>query len=468
MNDQVKNNTEIKERPGWGERISYGAGGVGIRLVVVAISSYLLVYYTNVAMLDIAAVSLILAVSKFIDGVSDVVIGHVVDNTQSKLGKARTWLLRMCLPFAVSAVLLFWVPAQWPLAVKYIYVFLMYNLVNSVFFTFMQISHLSLISLMSDDSREHGLLGNIHALSRNLGILIGGSLFVKLLNVFTDQPGNQNTQRGYTGALLVVCAVMVILTLLMVLFTRERSASGMSKADKSEGSSPKMLEALAILLKNKSWRVILICELLILIGIQTTMAGVAYFAMYVLHDMSAMSWLMATVMAPGVVIQLITPLLIPKLGKNKIFIAGLIISAAGLLGLGLAVPDKSLMIPANTIVGIGRGLFTGMLYGIVADIISNTREKTGKMMVGLGNAGLSAVDKIGMGLGGVLLGFALSVAGFDAALDAQGIAQPAAVPATASFMYIWFPMILYVVTLVIYVLFFDMYKKKAQEQGQRD
>ena len=163
MDNEIRNNAEIYERPGWGERISYGMGNLGLRLITAVMSSFLLVYYTNVAMLDIAVISAIIAVAKFFDGVSDMLVGHVVDNTHSKLGKARIWLLRMCLPFALSTVLLFWVPSYWPDGVKYIYVFLMYNLL-AVFFTFMQISQLSLISLISGDEEEHGLLGSIHAL----------------------------------------------------------------------------------------------------------------------------------------------------------------------------------------------------------------------------------------------------------------------------------------------------------------
>lgn len=102
--------TAKTERPGWAERICYAAGGLGIRLGFGAITGYFLIYLTNVALLDIAVCSAIIAVSKVFDGISDIVIGNIIDNTVSSLGKARIWLLRMCLPFAVTLMLLFWVP----------------------------------------------------------------------------------------------------------------------------------------------------------------------------------------------------------------------------------------------------------------------------------------------------------------------------------------------------------------------
>lgn len=463
MDNETRNNTEIYERPGWGERISYGMGGIGTRLISVAIGSYMLVYYTNVAMLDIAAVSTIIAVSKFFDGVSDMIIGHVIDNTRSKLGKARTWLLRMCLPFALSTVLLFWVPSHWPAVVKYIYVFLMYNLVNTVCFTFMQTAHMSLISLMSDDEEEHGLLGTILSLSRNIGVVLNGIIFVRLLGVFTSEPGNQNTQRAYTGALIVAGILMVLLTLVTVFFTRERASGGRSVSDGSKAEKPKMLEVFAILLKGKYWRVILLCELLVLTAVQMTISGGAYFAMYVLNDMSAMSWLISATSAPAIPVLLLAPLLIRRFGKHRLCIAGLVASTIGLIVFALATPDKSLMLAGLIIHGAGRGIYLGMAFGIVADIISLTKYNTGQFIAGVGNAGFTAVDKIGMGLGGVFYGFVLSAAGFNAALDAQGIAQPASVISATKFMYLWVPVILYTVALVIYVLFFDMYKKKDEQ-----
>ena len=453
MEKYINNN-----RPGWLERISYGLGGVGLRLTVSVTGSFLLMYYTNVAFLDIAAVSVIMAVSRFFDGVSDLVIGRTIDNTKSKIGKARAWLLRMCLPLALSMLLMFWVPENFPAMVKYIYVFLTYNLVNSVCFTFMQISHLSLISFMSDDSKEHALLGDIQGLARNIGILIGSSFFVKLLNLFTNEPGNQNTQRAYTLAVTALCIVMIILTLITVVFTRERVCDGELKKENKEGGFRKTIEVFLILLKDRRWIVIIICELLTLLAIQSMMSGVAYFSMYVLGDMDSVAWLMAGLTVPGIVIQLITPLLLPRFGKNRLYVAGLILSVAGLLCFGLSMPNVALMKPGMFVFGAGRGLTLGMMFGLIADIVTSTRDETGHFIAGIGNAGIAAVDKIGIGLGSALFGIILAAAGFDAALDAQGIAQAASVVSATSFMFVWFPMVLHAAALIIFVLFFDMHK----------
>ncbi|MBR0380678.1 MAG: MFS transporter, partial [Mogibacterium sp.] len=69
------------DRPGWGERICFGAAGIGVRLVPSVITGFMLIYLTNVAFLDVAACSAIIGVSKVFDGISDIVIGNIIDNT---------------------------------------------------------------------------------------------------------------------------------------------------------------------------------------------------------------------------------------------------------------------------------------------------------------------------------------------------------------------------------------------------
>ena len=92
---------------GWGERIGYGVGATGWNMINGIIGSFLTVYFTNVALLDAGIIATLIAVSKVFDGISDLIVGNIVDRTNSKLGKARTWLLRMVIPFAISTLLLF-------------------------------------------------------------------------------------------------------------------------------------------------------------------------------------------------------------------------------------------------------------------------------------------------------------------------------------------------------------------------
>ena len=452
------NITEYNEspdmRPGWGERLGYVSGGVGIRLITAAFGTYLMIYLTNTALLDVAVISFIIAISKVFDGISDLIIGNVIDHTESKTGKARVWLMRMCIPFAASFMLLFWVPPHFPAVLKYVYLFLMYNIVNTVFFTFLQISHFSLISLMTPDKEEHGLLGVMASLAKSIGGLLGSVYFVKLLTAFSGGTPNQYTQKGFTMACLVLCIFSVCTILVTAFTTKERVKDGpVAKAGKRL-TVKEMLPSFKIILSDRCWLTMVITQILAYIGVTLIGAGATYYSMYVLHDMGNMSWLAATALAPSVVIQFIAPWLIGKTTKKRIFVGGTLLYCAGCLGFALVSPLKAGMIAFNLVKSIGMGLFNSVVMGIVADMVSRTKKNTGHFIPGAGFAGLSAADKLGQGLGNVSLGLILASAGLSKSLDPSA-ASPSVVTA-ANWIFLWLPMICGLITAVLFQLFFDL------------
>lgn len=109
---------------GWNDRVGYGMGNFGMAWVNGMMSAFLMKYLTDVSLVDAGVVSAIIAISKLLDGVSDLIMGRIVDRTHSKMGKARVWLVRMCLPMALSTILLFSIPSAMAGTLKYVYVFI--------------------------------------------------------------------------------------------------------------------------------------------------------------------------------------------------------------------------------------------------------------------------------------------------------------------------------------------------------
>ena len=71
------------------ERFSYGCGDFGCNIIYTAMSAFLLFYYTDYAGVSAAAVGTIMLISRIFDGVSDILMGYIVDHTKSRFGKAR-------------------------------------------------------------------------------------------------------------------------------------------------------------------------------------------------------------------------------------------------------------------------------------------------------------------------------------------------------------------------------------------
>lgn len=80
------------------ERLAYGLGDYAGNLVYSSISAFLLVYYISILGVNATSAASIMAISKIFDGISDLIMGRIVDNTKSKWGKARPWIIRMSIP----------------------------------------------------------------------------------------------------------------------------------------------------------------------------------------------------------------------------------------------------------------------------------------------------------------------------------------------------------------------------------
>ena len=455
---------------GWGERLAYGSGGFAFNMINGIIGSFLTIYFTSAAGLNAGIIATILAVSKVFDGISDLIMGRIVDNTNTKMGKARVWLFRMCIPFAVSTMLLFFVPQGFPDMVKYVYVFLIYNICNAVCLTGMLVPFYSMVGLVTADSYERGLLGNIQQIFQTLGNVFVNSTFVILLTKFSENPNTIYTQRSFTLTLAVYCALMVVVSLLCIFNTKERVKLDAVSADADKAEEPKknenVMETVKALLANKYWLLLTLGNFVVFTIIIFYAMGTVFFSQYVLYDMSQYGMLANAISVAQFAIMFVTPILMTKISKEKIYTFGMLVMAIGFLGSAITTAP-ALLIGSNVLKGLGVGLSGGMALGMVADTVTYGKLKTGIDTVGMGNAGISAAQKIGLGLGQAIFGWVLAAAGLDAALDQLGQHQPQSVSTAITFLYGWVPAIMAAAMFVIFLLFYhcerDIKKLEAQQ-----
>ena len=455
---------------GWGERLAYGSGGFAFNMINGIIGSFLTIYFTSAAGLNAGIIATILAVSKIFDGISDLIMGRIVDNTNTKMGKARVWLFRMCIPFAVSTMLLFFVPQGFPDMVKYVYVFLIYNICNAVCLTGMLVPFYSMVGLVTADSYERGLLGNIQQIFQTLGNVFVNSTFVILLTKFSENPNTIYTQRSFTLTLAVYCALMVVVSLFCIFNTKERVKLDAVSADAAKAEEPKknenVMETVKALLANKYWLLLTLGNFVVFTIIIFYAMGTVFFSQYVLYDMSQYGMLANAISVAQFAIMFVTPILMTKISKEKIYTFGMLVMAIGFLGSAITTAP-ALLIGSNVLKGLGVGLSGGMALGMVADTVTYGKLKTGIDTVGMGNAGISAAQKIGLGLGQAIFGWVLAAAGLDAALDQLGQHQPQSVSTAITFLYGWVPAIMAAAMFVIFLLFYhcerDIKKLEAQQ-----
>lgn len=447
---------------GWGERIGYGTGQLGMNAINAVLGSFLTIYFTNAAFLDAGIIATIIAVSKVFDGFSDLIVGNMVDRTHSKHGKARVWLMRMCIPFAVTTVLLFFVPQNFPDVAKYVYVFIMYNLVNAVFYTAMLVPYYSMISLVTNNANERGMLGNIQQIFQTLANVIINSVFIVMLTAFTNSTETIYTQRAFTITMIIISTVMVLLSFICVFCTKERVTDDEMQDTQGKGhngAATNPVQAFKALITNRYWIMMFFAMFVIFFVIIMYSVGNVYYCQYIYQDMGRYPWMSNAISVAQFAIMFATPFFMSRFGKRNIYVAGLGILTAGFLGFGLFANSVPTIIFFNALKGLGLGMSGGMAMGMVADTITYSKLKSGIDPVGMGNAAISAAQKLGLGLGTAVLGWVMDGAGFDPALDLEGMAQPDTVLTAIQFLYNWVPVIMCGIVFVCLLFFYDIEKK---------
>ena len=167
-------NAHVSERVTVGERLAYGCGDFSSNIMYSAMAAFLMFYYTDYVGVSAAVVGTIMLVSRLFDGISDLVMGIIIDRTRSPFGKARVWILRLVIPYAIGTVLLFAVPNGWSETAKYIYIFFSYNLAFTVLFTGINLPYATLTALMTQDQYERSVLSIFRMI-----LATCGTLFIK-------------------------------------------------------------------------------------------------------------------------------------------------------------------------------------------------------------------------------------------------------------------------------------------------
>lgn len=408
--------------------------GAGTNIPGYILSAFLLIYYSNVMYLGLTRVSLILAVSKIFDGISDLLMGRVVDQTRSRFGKARPWYLRTILPMVICVLLLFRMPAGLSERAQGIYIFITYNLVSTVCITANAVAHSSMIGFMTLNTKSRGIVGVMSMIANTVFTVLVTNFFLKLCRFFGGT--DAYTQKGFTKAVLFYLSIYAVCSLLAFLLTRERvsnvpSSSGEEK--KADDDVPVKV-ALKSLFTNRYWILCIVMCLGFYFLFSYASSVTVYFAQYIMNDLNlqgTLSTMMYLFIILGIVAAL--PVMI-RVGKRPVMMIGFMISAFGWL-MPQILLKESFVTAASVVVGIGFGFIAAPAGSFLQDTLTYGTWKSGVSAIGMGNAVFSFVNKLSSALGISVLGIVLDHANFDASLTVQ----PESALTAIRFLYIWLP-----------------------------
>ena len=312
-----KNTNHIKIS--WGTRIAYGSGDVACNVVFGMVTTVLTLFYTDYAGVSVASVGLVMLISRLFDGVSDMIMGFIVEKTNSKWGKSRPWILWMSLPYAISAILLFTVPRTTEI-VQFLYMMVTYNFCTTVCYTAINLPYGSLSTMMTRSSQERDMLSIVRMGMSPMGKILAVSLTMPLVKVFGDD------QMAWVKT-MSIWAAMAFLLLVFCFMKCEENVQ--IKAKEKQGKIP-IKKALGALIKNQYFWAVLILWMMQNVIFCVTGTILPYYCKYIFHNSS---WLYSALylMETGILIAatFLCSFLLQMFGKRNIALAGAVLAMAG-------------------------------------------------------------------------------------------------------------------------------------------
>lgn len=441
-------NKNASPRVTFGERIAYGFGDFSSNIMYTAMAAFLMFYYTDVIGISAAAVGVLIAASKIFDGISDLIMGVIIDRTHSRFGKARIWILRLVIPYAIGTVLLFSVPTGWTNTAKLVYVFCTYNLAFTVLFTGINLPYATLTALMTEDQYERSVL----AIFRMI-FATSGTLFIKTCTLPTVRFFGNNA-RAWTYTFMVFGAIEIVTFMITFLFTRERVGS----ADDTKKENIPISKGFKALLKNKYWFIATLNLILIFIAQGVNGSAEVYYTKDILGNSNLVGTFAVAFQLTQIIVMItLAAFFVKKFGKRNVLIGGSVIFIIGYITMGLAGTSVPGLIFGCVLRGIGNAGISACQFALVTDTIEYGEWKTGIRTEGLINSAASFGQKIGNGAATLIFGIVLSAGGY---VGKAAVQTPTAL-ASIRAAYIYIPIALTIVQIII-LMFYHLDKEYPQ------
>ena len=411
----------------WMQRIGFGAGDMAQNLIYQTVSIWLLFFYTNVFGLKPGPAAVMFLVVRLVDVLWDPVVGTIVDKSNPKWGKYRSWLIFGGIPLVGLAILCFWNGLSGASdTAKLIYAYVTY-VGMSMCYTLVNVPYGALNASLTRDTNEITILTSTRMFMANLGALCVKSLPLiiaifapKVLNAETGKMTAVYNTPDAGGAWFITYAIFAVvgLALLFFCFTQCKERVVM---DQKESANVKVSDLWMEFGRNKPLRIVAFFFITAFAMMSVSNAADAYFMSYNIEATPLLTTLfmwLGTI--PAFIFMPLVPAIKRKIGKKGMFylFLGVAICGMAMMYTFVSIPaTKSnfvLLCIAQFVKSTGIITATGYMWALVPEVIAYGEYTSGKRIAGIVNALTGIFFKAGMALGGVVPGLVLAWVGFNA------------------------------------------------------
>lgn len=448
----------------WISKISFGIGAFGKDAVYAIVGTYLMMYLTDYRSVAPAFVGVLFMIARIWDAFNDPFMGMIVDNTKSKWGKFRPWILIGTILNAIVLALLFLdngIEGK-----SYLVWCSIFYILWGMTYTIMDIPYWSLVPSLTDDENERNQISAIPRIFASFAWLIINSLGL----ILVSRLGGGNDVRGFSILAIIISVIFIISSVITCLMCKEKVISKNAQKTTVKGM-------MKVLLKNDQVKVILGIALFFNIAYQLSNSFALYYFKYVAERTYAVEGngvlypIYAGVAGFAQMASMaIFPMLFKKIGKKvSFFLASFlpVFGFAALWFLGYTLPNNRFLVGlCSAIINCGIGFMLVFITVILSEVVDYGEYKLGTRNESILFSMQTFVVKFAGAFSGFVSGIGLTVIGYTANAE-----QTVATENGMRIIMFLIPSILSALCFVIYIFGYkitpDSYKNIISELALR-
>jgi len=425
------------ERLQWTTKLIYGVGDVGNAVVNSAIQFFLMIFYTDAALIAPGLAASALLVGKIWDGINDPLFGWISDRTSSRFGKRRVYMIFGALPLAIAILLLWRVPRGLSDAWVFLWIALTFVLFDTAW-TLTNVPYYALTAELTDDYDERASLTAFRMVLGVPAYIVGAALTPAIVGLFA-------TQRAGYGAIGIIYGVLAAL----VLWIAAAGLKERAKISQSKAQTPP-LQTFLTTLRNRPFVRLLAAYLVANTAFALIKTLMAYFLTYQLGMEGQVPVVMFLLLVFVGLFLFPWKMVSDRWNKGPAYALGLGIGGLAVAATFLLPHEPTVWVyPIAVVAGIGFSANWVFPWAMVPDVVEYDRMETGEHRGGMYYGVWGLAVKVSEALGITVSGWVLQLFGYVPNVEQTGRALlgirlffgpvPLVCFALALPLLIWFP-----------------------------
>ena len=420
----------------------FGLGTIGRDMFYSLESMYLLYFLTEVRRLDDAMLAIVgglLTVLRIVDAFNDPITGVIIDNTRSRWGKFKPWMLIGALISAVCMLAMF---GDLPITgTLYVVVFGISYVLWDIFYGVNDIAYWTQLPALSLDQRSRESMGAFARICANVGMYIVVVGVLPITGALTDAMGG-NAKNAWFLFAVIVSLLMIGFQLITVFGVRENRTF-------KEEESTSLKELGQILFKNDQLFWTAVSMALFMIGYCTTTSFGTYYFKYAYGDENMYSIFALVLGVSQLAALVVFPKIAAKVSRKKLYTVSTVLVLLGYLIFFFAPVNMLPISIAGVLLFIGQAFIQALMLMFLADTIEYGQWKLGRRNDSVTFSVQPFINKIGAAIATGVVTLTLIISGINAAPDAASVTAEGLLIMKCAMMI--FPLIAIIVGYFVYL-----------------